>query len=119
MQVAELACSEILAFHRKERLGGFSGIEELAVDLIVHDQFHELDPMFLLHGMGDATDFDLDAAVHLLNHRHVLLLGGVYGVLGEAGHLLATANQGAGTSVQDFDDIAASFAFVDFQSLCH
>ena len=60
--------------HGEGRLRGVTGVEELPVGLPVGNELYPLDPVLLLHGVGNASHGHLVAALDLLDDGDVLLL---------------------------------------------
>ena len=76
--------------------GGFRRIgraEDFSVDAVVCLEDNPADEVLRHHRMRHGTDSHLDNAAYLVIHRHMLLMGSIYGTWHKLLHLLATAGQ--------------------------
>jgi hypothetical protein len=67
----------------------------------------------------DAAHLDLETVGGFFDHRHMLFLGGIDGVLFEELHGLAAADELARPGVHDLDDVPAHLTFVDLKLFGH
>jgi hypothetical protein len=61
--------------------GFVTGLKTMDVHIVTGSDFHPLNVMLLLHGMGDCSDFDEDAVLGLFNNGHMLLASRISGLL--------------------------------------
>ena len=115
MQIAERAGSDLFGLNGEQGLGRVAGAEEMAVCLAVGNHLDPLDVVIVLHRMGNGANLHLDTPLDLFDHRHVLLLCGIGGILGEEIHRLAAADQRTAAGVDHLHHIAANTALVDLQ----
>jgi cold shock CspA family protein/uncharacterized LabA/DUF88 family protein len=105
--------------HGEERLGFIPAFQEPPVGNPVRQKFNPLDVVLFFHRMRDRADADGIAPGALFDHRDVLFLGGVGGIFRKNLHGLAAAHGIPGAGIENFYDITADLAFVNFKRLCH
>jgi hypothetical protein len=114
MQIAVFASSHLLGNYREGGLRSFARLQVLAIDFAIGKQLDPLNEMLVLHGMGNAADLDSNVVGIDFNDRYVFFPGGVGRILDKQDHLLTAAVQGAGATVDEFDNVTAQLTLVDF-----
>lgn len=119
MEVAVLAGRHLGGVGEEGGHGLLAGAEVVAQHLVAGQQLNPLDVVLGEHGVERAAHLHAVASVYPLYYGHVLLAGGVGGVLVQEAHGLSAAGEGALAGAHHFNHVAAGGATVNLIFLCH
>src|SRR5450756_3064144 len=86
---------------------------------VLSECFNPLDVMCLFHRVRRRANLDRCPMLCFFNNGQVLLGSYISGFLNHLCHWLTTANKIALPLMENFNDAAAGFTFVDLIFLCH
>lgn len=114
VQVAVSPGGYLAGIGHEDGLGLVSGLQETGQALVAGDEFDPLDVVFFFHGMGDRAHGDFISAIDLGDDGNMLLKSTISGAFFHELHGLAAAGRNALPGLIDFNNVAATVAFVDF-----